>query len=59
MRIGSYLKSVRAEAKRVIWPKGEELRKMVLSVLGVSAVFAVIFVLMDLLINIIMNAMGI
>lgn len=59
MNMVSYLKSVAAESKRVIWPKGEELRKMVLSVLGVSAVFAVIFVVMDFLITLIMNAMGI
>ncbi len=59
MGFGAYLKSVKAEAKRVIWPKGEELRKMVFSVVGVSAVFAIIFLIMDLLINLVMNAMGI
>lgn len=54
-----YFKSVFAEAKRVEWPKGKKLREMTLSVLAVSAIFAVIFVLMDFVINAVMGAMGI
>ncbi|WP_423363226.1 preprotein translocase subunit SecE [Mycoplasma sp. P36-A1] len=55
----SYFKGVIAEAKRVEWPKGKELTKMVFSVTEICAFFAIIFIVMDLLINLIMKAMGI
>lgn len=55
----SYFSGVVAEAKKVEWPKGKELTNMVLSVLGVCAIFAVIFIVMDLVINLIFGAMGV
>ncbi|MDF9866566.1 preprotein translocase SecE subunit [Bacilli bacterium PM5-3] len=58
-KISKYFKSVYAEAKRVEWPSGSKLKSMTLTVLGVSAVFGVIFFIMDIVINGIMGAMGI
>lgn len=54
-----YFASVISEAKKVEWPKGDKLRNMVISVLGVSVVFIIIFFTMDSLISLIMKALGI
>ena len=54
-----YFKGVISEAKRVEWPRGKKLRDMTLSVLAVSAIFGAIFFVMDIIINMIMRAMGI
>lgn len=54
-----YFAGVISEAKRVEWPKKDELTKMSISVLAVSAVFVAIFFVMDALISIILKAMGI
>lgn len=54
-----YFKGVIYEAKKVEWPKGKELNKMVISVVQFCAVFAVIFLVMDVIINLILKAMGI
>jgi len=53
-----YFNGVVQEAKRVEWPKGKELFNMTLSVVQVCAVFAVIFVVMDFIINFILRAIG-
>ena len=54
----SYLNGVINEAKRVEWPKGQELVKMSTAVVQVAAVFGVIFVLMDVIISFILRGIG-
>ena len=54
-----YFKGVIREGKRVHWPKGDELKKMTVSVVSVSAIFAVIFIIMDLVITAVMRALGV
>lgn len=50
-----YFRSVINESKRVQWPNKEELRNMTTTVLMFSAIFAVIFLLMDFVIALILE----
>jgi len=54
----SYFNEVITEAKRTEWPKGKELTDMTLSVIQVCAIFAVIFILMDVIINFVLRGLG-
>jgi len=54
----NYFKGVQSEIKRIEWPKGMELTKMTISVVQVCALFAILFILMDYVINFILRGIG-
>jgi preprotein translocase subunit SecE len=55
----NYFKGVISEMKKVEWPTGKELYQLTLTVIGFSAIFALLFLVMDFVIVSIMKAMGI
>lgn len=55
----NYFKGVLSEMKKVEWPKGKELRQLTFTVIGFSAIFAVIFLIMDFVIVSIMKVLGV
>lgn len=55
----SYFSGVIYEAKKVDWPKGKKLNKMVLTVVVFCAIFAVIFLCMDFIINVVFRWLGV
>ncbi|MDR1782337.1 MAG: preprotein translocase subunit SecE [Bacilli bacterium] len=54
-----YFREVINEAKRVEWPTGSKLFNMTITVIIVCGLFALIFWIMDLIINAILAGMGI
>lgn len=55
----NYFKGVISEMKKVEWPTGKELRQLTFTVVGFSAIFAVLFLVMDFAIITIMKVLGV
>jgi preprotein translocase subunit SecE len=55
----NYFKGVLSEMKKVEWPTRKELRQLTFTVIGFSAIFAVIFLIMDFVIVGIMKVLGV